>query len=257
MERIENLDVRVFRAQGIVGADATIRICIAWSRPAVSRPITSAGCTHAIAFFLPVKVLSRCFAASSCRLKRLSAKATAVSRQLKALAEQKGLPCLPAAAVPSGLGGLRQAALRRARTCPALSGPLHASRRHLQPPDRQLCRRQGHLPLERLRPREQATADDQSPPRSFCGGFCSTPCLVVLSASASADSWQTGAAGPFASLPATAGHLTHYRIRRRKQRPTPDFVAWLCPHCGGTMMLIEKLTASTAPLEIRWAGELL
>ena len=32
------------------------------------------------------------------------------------------------------------------------TGPLHASRRHLQPPDRELCRWQGHFPLERLCP---------------------------------------------------------------------------------------------------------
>ena len=61
MERVEDLDVRVFRAQGIVSADATIRMFIAWCRPAVSRPITSAGCIRRYPFFLPVKVLSRVF----------------------------------------------------------------------------------------------------------------------------------------------------------------------------------------------------
>jgi ribosome modulation factor len=47
-------------------------------------------------------------------------------------------------------GSLCQKALRRARTYPSLLGPLHASHRHLQPPDRELCRRQGHFPLEGL-----------------------------------------------------------------------------------------------------------
>ena len=42
----------------------------------------------------------------------------------------------PPAAFPNGLGRLRQAALRRSRTCAQLPGPLHPPRRHLQPSDR-------------------------------------------------------------------------------------------------------------------------
>ena len=36
MKRIVNLDVRIFRAQGIVSADVTIRMSIAWFRRAES-----------------------------------------------------------------------------------------------------------------------------------------------------------------------------------------------------------------------------
>src|SRR5260370_23905866 len=73
---------------------------------------------------------------------------------------EQSFPCFSAAAVSPGLDSLRQKTLRRARTRPALPGPLHASRRYLQPPHRRLCRRQGHVPLERLHPQEQETADD-------------------------------------------------------------------------------------------------
>ena len=60
VERIKNLNVRGFCAQGIVSADATIRMSIAWCRPAGCRPITPLGATRA-GFFLPVQVLSRVF----------------------------------------------------------------------------------------------------------------------------------------------------------------------------------------------------
>src|SRR6267378_1976027 len=36
--------------------------------------------------------------------------------------------------VPKGLGGLREASVRRPRICAPLSGPLHPSRGHFQPP---------------------------------------------------------------------------------------------------------------------------
>jgi hypothetical protein len=55
VERVEDLDMSVLRAQGIVGADGFIPICIVWFRPAVSPPITSAGSTPAIASFSPSK----------------------------------------------------------------------------------------------------------------------------------------------------------------------------------------------------------
>ena len=62
---------------------------------------------------------------------------------------------LSAPALPPGLGRLCQTALRWPRTCAPLPGPLHASRRHLQPPPGRLRRRQGHLPLEGLRTPQQ------------------------------------------------------------------------------------------------------
>ena len=111
-------------------------------------------------FFLPVKVLSRVFRGKFVAgLKRAFRDGQLVfPGSLKRLGRTESLPRFSAAAVPPGLGGLRQKTLRRARACASLPGPLHASRRHLQPPAREPCRRQGHFPLEGLRPRRQATA---------------------------------------------------------------------------------------------------
>ena len=61
------------------------------------------------------------------------------------------------------VGGLRQAALRRPRTRSALSGPVHASCRDLQSSARRSHRHPRDVPLERLRPWEQAAEDDFTP----------------------------------------------------------------------------------------------
>jgi len=53
MERIEDLYARIFRAQGIVGADGTIRICTAWSPVAEYRQSMTAGFLPAISFCCP------------------------------------------------------------------------------------------------------------------------------------------------------------------------------------------------------------
>src|SRR5271168_5222201 len=62
--------------------------------------------------------------------------------------------------VPSRLGRLCQASLRRSGTRTALSQRIHASRRHLQPQTRSPRTRQRHLPLAGLRTRQQAAAPD-------------------------------------------------------------------------------------------------
>src|ERR1700680_59016 len=71
------------------------------------------------------------------------------------------LPRLPLATPPTGLGGLRQATLRRRRTRSSLPGPLHASRRHLQPSSRGLGKRPRLLPLARLYARRQEEDHDR------------------------------------------------------------------------------------------------
>src|SRR5437660_9470696 len=53
MERIENLDGRVFRAQGIVSVDAFTHMCIAWCRPVDFLPIARVGLSHATISFFP------------------------------------------------------------------------------------------------------------------------------------------------------------------------------------------------------------
>jgi hypothetical protein len=53
-------------------------------------------------------------------------------------------------AAPARVGGLFQASVRRSRTCPEVSGPLHPPRRHLQRKVAQPRQRTGALPLARL-----------------------------------------------------------------------------------------------------------
>ncbi len=61
VESVENLDGRVFYAQGIVSVDAFTRMYIAWCRPVDFLPIARVGSSHAtLSFFL-----ARCSAESS------------------------------------------------------------------------------------------------------------------------------------------------------------------------------------------------
>ncbi len=90
------------------------------------------------AFFLPVKVLSRVFrgkfvADSQARLPRRPA---GIPRRSDAPRSAKNFLLVAQKTVPKRLGGLLETSLRGARACAPLSGPLHSSRSHLQPPAR-------------------------------------------------------------------------------------------------------------------------
>src|SRR5208337_1885041 len=63
------------------------------------------------------------------------------------------------------MGCLRQAAVRRPRTCFALPGPLYASRSDLQPSHLERHRYRGFVSLERLQAPQQASRDDAFPRR--------------------------------------------------------------------------------------------
>ena len=91
-------------------------------------------------FFLPVHALSRVFRGKFVAgLKQLFAQDRAsVSWLTAASCLSWRFHQLPPATLPAGLGRLRQATLRRRRTCSQLPGPLHPSRRHLQPSPRGL-----------------------------------------------------------------------------------------------------------------------
>src|ERR1700676_105125 len=64
---------------------------------------------------------------------RLSPEQAPLLRSLPTAGSREGVLRFPAYAVPRRLGGLREEAFRWAGTRTALSGPLHPSRRHLQP----------------------------------------------------------------------------------------------------------------------------
>ena len=113
-------------------------------------------------FFLPVHALSRVFRGKFVAgLKQLFAQERAsVSWLTTVPGRSRLLLQLPPATVPAGLGRLRQATLRRRRTCSQLPGPLHPSRRHLQPSPRGLRERSRLLPLARLCTRRQEEGHD-------------------------------------------------------------------------------------------------
>src|SRR5215467_8254067 len=64
----------------------------------------------------------------------LSGRQARLSRRFEAPRSAENLCCLAETTVPKGLGGLREAFVRRPRACAPLSGPLHPSRGHFQPP---------------------------------------------------------------------------------------------------------------------------
>ena len=114
-------------------------------------------------FFLPVQALSKVFCGKFCEeLRELfkqdrlqfhsSHRATCLTWRIQPLS---------LATRPEGLGRLRQATLRRRRTCSQLPGPLHPSRRHLQPSPRGLRERSRLIPLARLCPRRQEEGYDR------------------------------------------------------------------------------------------------
>src|ERR1700674_3028667 len=75
-------------------------------------------------------------------------------RNSQAASKPESLLLLLAPPVPSELGRLCQATLRRTPSCAGLSRPLHPSRGHHQPPSPGLRARSGYLPLEGLCPRQ-------------------------------------------------------------------------------------------------------
>jgi hypothetical protein len=83
VESIENLDGRVFYAQGIVSVDASIPMSIASFLPAASHLITPAGFVHQTTTFFPNGCCVKSFAASSSTLSsRLFRMASSASREI-------------------------------------------------------------------------------------------------------------------------------------------------------------------------------
>ena len=103
-------------------------------------------------FFLPVKVLSRVFRGKFVAgLRRAFRNHHLVFYGACAsLNEPNNFAAFLQTLFSTGLGGLRQAALRRSRACSPLSCSLHASGRHLQPPFALGLGDRGQLSLEGL-----------------------------------------------------------------------------------------------------------
>ena len=113
-------------------------------------------------FFLPVRVLSRVFRGKfvaglqrAFRQDKLR-----LLRNLRITGSAEGVFCFPANAIRRRLGRVRQKTLRRSGTRASLSGPLHTSRRNLEPSHCRHDRCSADIPLERLCPPQQAPHDD-------------------------------------------------------------------------------------------------
>lgn len=131
---------------------ASLRTMIAGSRPAnhSSCPSKCSAASSAASSSLRSRQLS-----TMVRLSSTGHSLRSLIRSLRLLAQD---------AVPKGLGGLFQAALRWTRTRAALSRKLHSPRRHLQPPTDRSCLWQRYLPVARFRT-QQPQAHPESPGR--------------------------------------------------------------------------------------------
>ena len=86
---------------------------------------------------------------------------TAPSRRTRTARPSQVLRCLAASALPQRLDRLLQTTLRRTRVRPAVSRPLYAPRRHLQPSLGRIGGRPGYLSLARLRRPQSAESNDR------------------------------------------------------------------------------------------------
>src|SRR5258708_18620131 len=91
---------------------------------------------------------------------RLSGRQAQLSWRPEAPCSTENLCCVAETTVPKGLGGLLKTSLRRPRACAPLSGPLHSSRSHLQPPPGLVCQRPRHVSLARFRPQHRPKIND-------------------------------------------------------------------------------------------------
>ena len=102
-------------------------------------------------------------------------------------------------------------------------------------------RRQGHLPLEGLRPRQQEAQDDAHrrrvhpavPVARAAPGFRAHPLLWLPGQPATAERSWLNANSSWLALPET-------RSRPSPAQPTSNLAVSIC---GGTMVVIERLTA--------------
>jgi hypothetical protein len=113
-------------------------------------------------FFLPTEVLSEVFRGKFTEaLKRpFPPEEARLSRIIGVAGGAAFLRTFPAYTPQPQVGRICEEALRRTGARAALSGKVHPSGRHLEPPADQHGRRQGHVSLERLCARWQEAKDD-------------------------------------------------------------------------------------------------
>ena len=224
-----------------------IRMSIAWFPPAVSLRTTPAGSPLAAASFFPSTCSAVSSAASSWPVssnafhRRRHSTSTDSSCRLL---EPRAFARLAAGAVPPRLGRLLQTALRRSGTCAALSRRLHPSRRHLQ--HRLVALADGNVTF---RWRDSAHGNKKRLMTLSVDEFLRRFLLHVL--------------------PPGFVRIRHFGFLANRSRATrlplcwqllggslqntappvststdENHSLWNCPRCGGTMRVVERLTAA-------------
>ncbi len=136
MKRIENADMRGIRTQGTMGGFGTIPTFTASFPQAASSPDRASWVRSAISVLsagkgpqsrVPRQVLRRTETS-------LSTQTTALCRASVPVGRAETVPSASAPPASPGLGGLRQACLRRSGESLTLSGPVYPSSRYLQSP---------------------------------------------------------------------------------------------------------------------------
>ena len=251
MKRIENLNVRSVRTQGIVRDGGIIRMSTAWFRPAASRPIRRAGSIHVPRFFLPVKSAQQ-----------------SLPRQVHRRAEA----CCSGqqASVPRSIASLAQPAKRFATFLrqlfrqdwvvyakPPFGGPEHVlqylarythrvaiSNHRLVSFDGERSRSAGKI-MRMATNSGQMTVTAEEFLRRFLLHVLPRGFVRIRFFGFLANRRRR------ALLPLCRQLLAVHRLlpsaTQTASAPTSS-CAWLCPHCGGEMALIMKLTAQ----QIRW-----
>src|SRR5258708_17170520 len=157
---------------------------------------------------------------------------------------------------PHGMGSIRQASLRRARTGSQVLGPIHAPRRHFQPAPVIDGGRSSHLRMEGLCRRQSDQDDDLGGGRIYSSFSPSRAALWLCSHPSFWLSGQPQTKAKTGAVPVLAGWLAScQRTRRtflrhpcfRLRRTSPPMPGlqdrsadpYTSPHCRGLRLLTD------------------
>ena len=198
-------------------------------------------------FFLPVRVLSRLFRRRFLEeLQRLhQRRQAAVLRRARGAGRRPGVRAVARAAAPVRVGGLRQAAVRRARrrcwpTC-------RATRTAWRSPTAG-CSRMDERGVTfrwkdyRAKGKTRYKAMTLEPRASSCAASCCTCCPAASTASATTGCWPTAAARPAWRWRASCcGQTSATRLDTEDadSNIVGDRPCFVCAHCGAAMIILQ------------------
>ena len=159
--------------------------------------------------------------------------------------ESESVRSVASPAVPLPMGSLFKTSLRRRTTRTSLSRPVHPPCGNLKPSTRRAYGRHGHIPLARLGSQKQKTPHDFAR-NEFLRRFLLhvlPPGFVRIRHFGLMAHRRRGASLPLClQLLAKSGRVGSDAGPEEKAGP-PSHQLWSCPHCGGPMVLIQRLTA--------------